>query len=342
VVATGDGLYAAPLVSRPRFRRFLSTPKIQSLSALSKIHQLFVLQDGALLSYNLPVLVSVIQGESTNESFTGSMRRVSPRDHTVHLFSAGIMSDRSIVVYATKGFRSTTMQALEAVSQAPTSDQSRLQGNADPVTTFRPYGNQFYVPRDVSGMTVLQRTLAISTQNGIAIVEPTQVGVDIVLVPDWTADSRDSNLPARAMLKERCDASRPLGLARSGADELMVIYEAFGCYITKYGEPARRHGFVRWETPMQSFVVREPHLILVGSDSIEVRHTPTGRLLQVIEGKDVRLMQALPKEQGPILIARRGKTDNQNGLLSDQLVELVPTAPLESSDHGFVWEEWST
>jgi len=46
-----------------------------------------------------------------------------------------------LVVYATKGFRSTTMQALEAVSQAPTPDQSRLQGNADPVTTFRPHGN---------------------------------------------------------------------------------------------------------------------------------------------------------------------------------------------------------
>jgi hypothetical protein len=52
-----------------------------------------------------------------------------------------------------------------------------------------------------------------------------RVGGDIVLVPDWTAGSRDSNLQARAMLKERCDASRPLGLARSGEDELMVIYE---------------------------------------------------------------------------------------------------------------------
>jgi len=94
-------------------------------------------------------------------------------------------------------------------------------------------------------VTVLQRTLAISTQSGIAVVEPTQyglvlhsglhhttdklnvrrVGADIILVPDWTAGSRDSNLQARAMLKERCDASRPLGLVRSGEDELMVIYE---------------------------------------------------------------------------------------------------------------------
>jgi hypothetical protein len=62
----------------------------------------------------------------------------------------------------------------------------------------------------------------------------------------------------------------------------------------------------------------------------------------VIEGKEIRLMQAPPKEQGPILIARRGKMNDRNGM-SDQLVELVPTAPLELppvEDNGFVWQEW--
>lgn len=51
----------------------------------------------------------------------------------------------SLVVYAVKGFRNTTMQALEAVSQGPTPKQDQL----DPVTTFRPYGNvrdHFVVP----------------------------------------------------------------------------------------------------------------------------------------------------------------------------------------------------
>ena len=45
------------------------------------------------------------------------------------------------MVYAVKGFRQTSMQALEAVSQPPTSEISRRQGSADPVTTFRPYGS---------------------------------------------------------------------------------------------------------------------------------------------------------------------------------------------------------
>lgn len=92
---------------------------------------------------------------------------------------------------------------------------------------------------------------------------------------------------------------------------------------------------------MQSFVIREPHVILVGTNSIEVRHPPTGRLLQVIEGKEIRLMQAARKEEGPILVVRRGEVNDQNGI-SDQLVELVPTAPLDlhSVEADFVWEEW--
>lgn len=88
--------------------------------------------------------------------------------------------------------------------------------------------------------------------------------------------------------------------------------------------------------------MREPHVLLVGASSIEVRHTPTGRLLQVIEGKEIRLVQTLPKEQGPTLIACRGKVNDEKGL-SDQLVELVPTTALElpsADESGLIWEEW--
>jgi hypothetical protein len=99
---------------------------------------------------------------------------------------------------------------------------------------------------------------------------------------------------------------------------------------------------VRWEVPIQSFAVREPHVLLVGSSCIEVRHTPTGRLLQVIEGMEIRLLQSLPKGQGPILIAMRGSKDDDKGL-SDQLIELIPTVALESpttNENDLIWDEW--
>ncbi|KAF8312518.1 hypothetical protein DL93DRAFT_2229023 [Clavulina sp. PMI_390] len=343
-VSANDGIYAALLVSRPQFRMVLKSPKIRSIAALDQFHKLIVLKDTSLVAYNLKVLVNVVQGKVPMESFEGSMEHLA-KDSSVLLFSAGIMAERNLVVYAVKGFRNTTMRALEAVAQPPTSAQAHERRSGDAVITFRNYGSEFYIPRDVFGITMLRKTLAISTASGIAIVEPTQVGNAIAIVPDWNAATRDSNLQARAMLKERCDSSHPLGLAQSGDDELMVIYESFGCYITKHGEPARKHGFIRWENPIHSFLVREPHVLLVGSSSIEVRHTPTGRLLQVLEGKDIRLLQGLPKlsnQPPPIIIARRGEKNNEAGM-SDQLIELVPTAPLEipsMDDSGIIWDEW--
>lgn len=59
-----------------------------------------------------------------------------------------------------------------------------------------------------------------------------RVGSDIAIVPDWSAGSKDSSLQARAMLKERCDASQPLGLVQSGENELMVVYEGVWTFKT--------------------------------------------------------------------------------------------------------------
>ena len=106
----------------------------------------------------------------------------------------------------------------------------------------------FYVPREAYNVAMLRKTLAITTISGIAIIEPTQcvlvrsdlfrfarllmVGIysisssDVATIPDWGAGSKDSSLQARAALKERCDASKPLGLTQSGGDELLVIYES--------------------------------------------------------------------------------------------------------------------
>lgn len=59
-----------------------------------------MLRDGTLISYNLRVLIGVLQGKYTRESFEGSMERLAPKDQSVYLFSAGIMSDRSLGEYA--------------------------------------------------------------------------------------------------------------------------------------------------------------------------------------------------------------------------------------------------
>lgn len=73
--------------------------------------------------------------------------------------------------------------------------------------------------------------------------------------------------------------------------------------------------------------------------------------MQVVEGKNIRLLQS--QVDAPLLVAVRGKKDDKQGL-SDELIELVETAPLgrprlspgarsSSGPHvnsNSLWDEW--
>jgi hypothetical protein len=119
--------------------------------------------------------------------------------------------------------------------------------------------------------------------------------------------------------------------------------------------PTRKCGYVRWETKATAYAERGLHVLLFSAQFIEIRHAPTGRLVQVVEGRDIRLVQS--QAGNPLLIAMRGKKDDKQGL-SDELIELVETAPIErprlaqgnssgsGSGNGLhessnsLWDEW--
>lgn len=340
VVATVNGIYAAEQRSNPSFKRILPLSSVTIMTTLSKFGVLVLLHDSCIRSYNLHSLAGLIGGVHSQESFAGSMKRLTDREVGVTSFGAGEVAGRTLVVYVVKGFRHYTLQALEAVSQPNSAGDIR---NQDIVSTFRPFGSQFEIPKEVYSVTMLQRTLAIATSAGMIIAEPTLAASEPLIIPYWGTPSKDSSTQAKK-LRDRCMDTRVLGLVPSGGAERLLIYESFGCYITKYGVPTRNYGFIRWECPIQSFVCRGSHVLLVSQTDIEVRHIPTGRLIQVIEGNEIRLLQKLPKGEGRTLAARRGEKDDTLGL-SDQLFELVETSALSDqtwNESDLMWEGWET
>ena len=163
-----------------------------------------------------------------------------------------------------------------------------------------------------------------------------------------------------AALKAKCDNARPIGIVKSGKEELIVIYDGellatsvyiqcscvfleFGCYVTKHAVPTRKCGFVRWETKAVAYAARGQYILLFSPQFIEIRHVPTGRLVQVMQGSFI-LLQSLSGT--PLLIAQRGQKDDKQGL-SHELAELVETAPFESTGltpgpggADTLWDEW--
>jgi hypothetical protein len=93
------------------------------------------------------------------------------------------------------------------------------------------------------------------------------------------------------------------------------------------GLPTRNFGYVKWETKAVSCAHRKDLLLLISQRFIEVRHVPTGRLLQVIEGGDIRLLWSEPEVDSNIdniIFAMRGKVNDNVGL-SEKIVELEKT-----------------
>ena len=103
-----------------------------------------------------------------------------------------------------------------------------------------------------------------------------------------------------------------------------------GCYITKHGDPSRNSGFLRWESKATSYAHCGRAVLLFSSEFVEIRDVKTGRLVQVIEGNDVRLLHCGPREgtDRTVLIAMRDK--QSVGGASEKIVELLETSVLST------------
>jgi len=120
-----------------------------------------------------------------------------------------------------------------------------------------------------------------------------------------------------------------------------------GCYIDKHGAPTRQCGYIKWETKLVSYANRNGHVLLFSPEFIEIRNTTTGRIVQVIEGEDMRLMYSGPytKKENPILVAMRGSKDDENGQ-SEKIVELLETeeinlvSPSSAVFSSVLWDDW--
>jgi len=86
---------------------------------------------------------------------------------------------------------------------------------------------------------------------------------------------------------------------------------------------------VKWETQAQSFAYREHHVLLFSPDFIEVRDVRNGRLLQVMEAVDMRLLYFNPSvgNNDPMILAMKGKKTDKDDF-GIKIVELAATVAL--------------
>lgn len=329
------------------FRKILSYGNPSSIIVLQDANKFIVHHENYLLAYSLDILARVAMYQAPASSLDASLEKIAGGDGTVLFCSAGRTKQRTIIVYALKSFFQITVHALEACNFSELR-RTPSRGSQGTISSFKPFGEPLYVPKDAYSVTPLAKTIAISTEKGIVIADPTDTTRQTVsVVPDFSKATSNMDM---ADLKTRCEDAKPLGLIRTESGEILVVYDTLGCYITKYGVPSRKSGFIRWETKATSFAHRGSHVLLFSSEFIEIRSLSTGRLDQVIEGSDVRLLlhtnMKSHSTDDTLLVAMRGTKDDKDGV-SDKIIELVRTGefssmqtPMTSTPVDGIWDEW--
>lgn len=353
-VGCSTGVYAARRGSED-FRRIFTYSDPSSLAAIqsigSRIFNKFIIHsDTSLWSYSLDILAQMILGKAEPTMLSASAEKIAGSESNVVFAKYVHIGERALLIYASKKRlqTSTALNVMEAV------DKSAPFSHHGSSLSFRPVGEPGYVPRETYDVTPLVRTVGMSTDKGIIIIDPINVAHSTVtVIPDLReAPTNQSKAAAesRAALKSRLDDAKPLGLVRVSPTELLLIYDVLGCYVTKHGIPARSSGYIKWETKATSFAHRGGHVFLFSPQFIEIRNTATGLIVQVIEGTDIRLLYGPPdSDDDTILVAIKGGEDDKDGM-SDRIIELVETSeyaatppfsqPTPRTAVSGIWDEW--
>ncbi|CDO75557.1 hypothetical protein BN946_scf184883.g19 [Trametes cinnabarina] len=358
-VACTSGVYIAirgePYGSRTHaaFRKVLTVPNPTCMVSLPVAGKFFVLHEGGLFAYSLDLVCRAALGFATVQSLEGSKERIST---DVVLFRVGRVGTRLMVLYAVKSFLQLWLYALEVVHPAESSNSVNHRWSSSTVSGFRSFGEPLSIPKDTHNITVLSRRIVICSDKGtISVADPANLSLSLksTTLPDFS--DADDNAPMTA-LKARCASAKPLGIVRCpNSDELLVIYDValshrlsefkeLGCYIDKHGVPTRSSGYLRWETRAASYAHRGDYILLLSPEFIEVRTVHTGKLVQVIEGADIRRIDAgllSPDKDSTTLVAMKGKEDR--GLVADKVLELVETSELRTprvSEVPGAWDEF--
>jgi hypothetical protein len=91
-----------------------------------------------------------------------------------------------------------------------------------------------------------------------------------------------------------------------------------------------------------SYAYRDGHILLISPEFIEIRNVTTGRIVQVIEGVDIRLLSSSPhtSKGDPVLVAMRGGYQDQYSV-GEKIVELNETEEIvHSPEAADRWVEW--
>jgi len=195
------------------------------------------------------------------------------------------MKDRALVFYKKREGVSSIFKVLEPVyqkSSTSSSTRNRFGIKKGNVEFFRDF-DDFYIPSETYAINLFHSSLAISTARGIEV---------LTLDKKLPMSIPDLKGPEVASIAQRINGQRPLGMFRISDTEFLLVFETTGIYCNKHGDVSRSVvcGFVGKAS--HACLVAGTFLLLIdaGGAYVEIRNALSGRLRQMIAGRDVKLL----------------------------------------------------
>lgn len=313
VVGTDYGIYLCNSGGVRDWIRVLTSPRVTQLAVLEDFNLLILISDKALIAYHLDSILPA--SGSTGLTKKPPQKLSGSRD--VAFFSVGRMKDRYLIFYKKREGLTSVFKVLEPVLHRSTAVRRNLTNNFGDASgtktvihtdTFRDY-DDFTIQSDSTALSLFTSTIGVATSRGFDVLNLDKKAP--WAIPDLSASHTIA-------IAKRLEGLTPLGMfrlpsedatvagARSSTSytngysssmhntttsndsaEYILVYDECAIYITRFGEISRGV-HMEFVGKARSAALVEGFLVLFDSDFVEVRDAQTGRLKQIISGRDVR------------------------------------------------------
>lgn len=244
--------------------RVLELRNVECIRVVEEMNLLLVLADRALLWYDLVAVMTAKPGGPS-----APVGRRLNRKRKVNGFSIAYLKDRLMVVYIQMELTTSVLKIVEPVRTPSSSGRPRIG-------FFREV-DRIHVPGEVNAVTPFHYSM---------ILHNNTQGFQYVNMENKLARRFPAEAPA---------LGKPLAIYRVAANALVACYE-LGCIIvTSAGELAPHAPMTPFVCTAQSVAYLAPYLVAVSPELVEVRKiepntSAKAALVQVINGKDIRLL----------------------------------------------------
>ncbi|KAJ3217105.1 RHO1 GDP-GTP exchange protein 2 [Dinochytrium kinnereticum] len=281
IVATDSGVYVVtggrssqePL----SFRKVIDMPNVSKVSIISSLDKFFVLSGSSLVSFGLDeVLLS--PGLLNNNRGRKVLEDVS-------FFRVGFLAGKTYVCAVRAGNIRSNIKMID-----PTKEKKKFLSSVSELLVEK----EFYIPTLATSIDFLKSKLVLGCSRGFEIVDLQKVGAAS------NAPLMDPKDPDLYFMTTQ-EQIRPKALFKTAEGDYILCFEGTNISIITNTEcvldvafRVDRHGrrsqpdfLICWQGLPTHFSYNSPYLIAFSPHLVEVSHSMSGELVQVIHGENI-------------------------------------------------------